>query len=57
MKFRSEYGKWTVMRMKAKLRECEEYRSVLEMDLSREGGKARIMKLKEEKIQKEKQQE
>ena len=28
--------KWTVMRMKAKLRECEEYRSVfLEMDLSR----------------------
>ena len=33
---RSEYDKWTVMRMKAKLRECEEYRSVfLEMDLSR----------------------
>ena len=31
--FRSEYDKWTVMRMKTKLRECEEYRSVLEMDL------------------------
>ena len=25
---RSEYDKWTVMRMKAKLRECEEYRSI-----------------------------
>ena len=37
MEFRSEYVKWTEMRMKAKLRECEEYRSVfLEMDLSRE---------------------
>ena len=35
--FRSEYDKWTVMRMKAKLRECEYYRSVcLKMDLSRE---------------------
>ena len=28
MEFRSEYDKWTVMRMKAKLRECEEYRRV-----------------------------
>ena len=28
VEFRSEYDKWTVMRMKAKLRECEEYRSV-----------------------------
>ena len=37
VEFRSEYDKWTVMKMKAKLRECEEYRSVfLEMDLSRE---------------------
>ena len=37
VEFRSEYDKWTVIRMKAKLRECEEYRSVfLEMDLSRE---------------------
>ena len=36
MEFRSEYDKGTVIRMKAKLRECEEYRSVLEMDLSRE---------------------
>ena len=26
VEFRSEYDKWTVMRMKAKLRECEEYR-------------------------------
>ena len=25
VEFRSEYDKWTVMRMKAKLRECEEY--------------------------------
>ena len=57
---RSEYDKWTVMRMKAKLRECEEYRSVfLEMDLSREEREvrnARVMKLKEERIQKERQQ-
>ena len=36
VEFRSEYDKWTVMRVKAKLKECEEYRSVLEMDLSRE---------------------
>ena len=28
VEFRSEYDKWTVVRMKAKLRECEEYRSV-----------------------------
>ena len=49
------YDKWTVMRMKAKLRECEEYRSVfLEIDLSREEREVR--KLKEERIQKEGQQ-
>ena len=52
VEFRSEYDKWTVMKMKAKLRECEEYRSVfLELDLSREERevrKARVMKLKEE---------
>ena len=61
MEFISEYDKWKVMRMKAKLRECEEYISVfLEMDLSREERevrKARLMKLKEESIQKEMQQE
>ena len=28
VELRSEYDKWTVMRMKAKLRGCEEYRSV-----------------------------
>ena len=28
VEFSSEYDKWTLMRMKAKLRECEEYRSV-----------------------------
>ena len=59
VEFRSEYDKWTVMRIKAKPRECEEYRSVfLEMDLSREERevrKARVMKLKEERIQKERQ--
>ena len=27
IEFRSEYHKWTGMRMKTKLRECEEYRS------------------------------
>ena len=51
--FRSEYNKWTVIRMKAKLRECDEYSSVfLDMDLSREERevrKARVMKLKEER--------
>ena len=63
VEFRSEYDKWTVMMMKAKLRECEEYRSVffiLEMDLSREERevrKARVMELTEERIQKERQQE
>ena len=63
VEFRSEYDKWTVMMMKAKLRECEEYRSVfciLEMDLSkeeREVRKARVMELTEERIQKEGQQE
>ena len=37
VEFISEYDKWAVVRMKAKLRECEEYRSVfLEMDLTRE---------------------
>ena len=50
MEFRSEYDKRTVMRMKARLRECEEYRSVfVEMDLLREERvvrKARVMKLK-----------
>ena len=59
VEFRRKYDKWTVMRMRAKLRECEEYRSVfLEMDLSREERevrKARVMKLKEERIQKERQ--
>ena len=58
VEFRSEYDKWTVMRMKSKVRECEEYRSVLEMDLSREERevrKARVMKLKEERIQKVRQ--
>ena len=58
--FRSEYDKWTVMRMKAKLRECEEYISVLEIDLSREERgvrTARVMKLKEEIIQKDRKQE
>ena len=55
MEFRSEYDKWTVMRMKAMLRECEEYRSVLEMDLSKEEKEVR--KLKEERIQKVRQQE
>ena len=61
MEFRSEYDKWTVMRMKSNMTDYEEYSSVfLEMDLSREERevrKARIMKLKEEIIQKEKQQE
>ena len=60
VEFRSEYDKWIVMRMKTKLRECEEYRSVfLEMDPSREERevkKERILKLKE-RIQKEKQHE
>ena len=59
VEFRSEYDKWTVMRMKTKLRECEEYRSVFR-DGSVEGRevrKARIPKLKEERIQKEKQQQ
>ena len=37
VEFRSEYDKWTVMRMKAKLRECEEYRSVFFRDGSVEG--------------------
>ena len=44
--------------MKAKLRECED--TFLEMDLSREERevrKARVMKLKEERIQKERQYE
>ena len=60
VEFRSEYDKWTVKRMKAKQRECEEYRSVLEMDLSREERevrKARVMKLKEGRMQKYRQQE
>ena len=46
--------------MKAKLRESEEYRSVLEIDLSREDSevrKARVLMLREERMQKEKQQE
>ena len=49
------------MRMKTKLSKCEEYRSVfLDMDLSRkerEVSKERILMLKEEIIQKEKQPE
>ena len=59
--FRSEYDKWTVMRMKAKLRECEEYISVFRDGYvegrEREVRKTRVMKLKEEIIQKERQQE
>ena len=58
VEFRSEYDKWTVMRMKATLRECEVYGSVfLEMDLSRDGIEIRVMNLKEERIQKDKQHE
>ena len=53
VEFRSEYDNWTGMSMKAKLRECEEYRMREERDVR----KARIMKLKEEQIQKERQQE
>ena len=47
------------MEVIVKLRECEEYRSVFR-DGSVEGRevrKARILKLKEERIQKEKQQD
>ena len=62
MEFRSEYDKWAVLRIKAKLRECEEYISVFR-DVSVEGRererevrKARVMNLKEEIIQKERQQ-
>ena len=36
VEFRSEYDKWAVLRIKAKLRECEEYISVLR-DVSVEG--------------------
>ena len=61
MEFRSEYDKWTVMRIKAKLRECEEYRSVFRdgsvEGREREVRRARVMKLKEGRIQKERQQE
>ena len=35
VEFRSEYDNWTVIRMKTKLRECEDYRRVLELDLWR----------------------
>ena len=56
VEFRSEYDKWTVMRMKAKLRECKEYNSFFR-DGSVEGRegevrKARVIKLKEDTIQK-----
>ena len=37
VEFRSEYDKWTVMRMKTMLRECEGYRSVFFRDGSVEG--------------------
>ena len=60
VEFRSEYGKWTVTRMKTNLRECEVYRSVLEMDPSREEREVRntrILQLKEKRILQEKQQE
>ena len=36
MEIRIEYDKWTVMRIKTKLRECEQYISVLELYLLRE---------------------
>ena len=36
VEFKREYDKWTVMNFKTKLRECEEYRSVLELDMWRE---------------------
>ena len=61
VEFRSEYDKWTVMRIKTKLRECEEYKRVFREGSVegrvREVWKARILKLKEERIQKEKQHE
>ena len=58
VEFRSEYDKWTVMRMKAKLRECEEYRSVFRdgsVEGRERGKETKVMKLKEERIQKERQ--
>ena len=60
VEFRSEYDKWTVMRMKAKLRECEEYISVFRggsVEGREREREVRIMRLKEDKIQKEGQQE
>ena len=49
VEFRSEYDKWTV---KAKPRECEEYRSVLEMDLSREEREVRKARVKKREYRK-----
>ena len=51
VKFRSKYDKWTMISMKATLRECEDSISVLELNLSkveREERKAIILKLREE---------
>ena len=57
VEFRSEYGKWTVMRMKAKLRECEEYRFfkrwICRGKREREVMNARVVKLIEDIIQKQ----
>ena len=52
VEFRSEYDKWTMMRMKAKPIECEEYRSFLEMDLSRQEREVRKARVKKTEYRK-----
>ena len=60
VEFKSEYDKWTVMRMRAKLIECEEYRRVFKRWIcrgKRERGKEGKSTEAEEIIQKEMQHE
>ena len=51
VEFRAEYDKWTVLRNNSDLREMNDYRSVLEQDVSREEREKRRVMIQERKAE------
>ena len=51
IEFKSEYNKWMVLRNKSDLRETEEYKRVLEQDVSIEEREKRKERIQESKVE------
>ena len=51
VELRTEYDKWTVLRNKSDLREMNEYRNILEQDVSREEREKRQVMIRERKAE------